>query len=103
VIYQVTQSPTMASDMRIAFLEQIIGYEPNSVVLLAGREDLIDPEGPIAMSNLRLTGYELKMIDVVRFVDGTDVIPIYARHELNTSRVETPAGDEVLAQLGRVD
>jgi hypothetical protein len=64
------------SDKRVAFMEQIRAWEPDWFAITVGRADLIDPEGPVTLENLRLDPYLLKLVDVVRYEDGEQLYPV---------------------------
>ena len=96
MIYSVQQNPKHEIDKRIAFLEQIKGYDPSWVSIIFEPSDLIDPDGPVALSNLPINTYQMKLVNVVKYVDGEQLYPL----PVNT---ETSEKVEVVAQAGKVD
>jgi hypothetical protein len=92
--YQVTANRKHDSSMRTAFLEQIKGYEPEWITLVAGPEDLLDPEGPVSLDNLPVNGYILKLVDVVRFQDGQQLYPVPVVLPDEAVNTEESSGDE---------
>jgi hypothetical protein len=59
-----------------ALLEQIRTYNPTWVEIVAGPDDLIDPNGPVALSNLSINSYQLRLVNAVSFVDGRQLFPV---------------------------
>lgn len=76
MFFQIQISPTTESMYRTAFLEQMRGYDPKYIGLVFGPDDLIDPDGPIAMSNLPIATAHLRLLNAVRYVDGTQLWPV---------------------------
>lgn len=76
MLFQIQVAAKLESMYRTAFIEQVRAYDPSYVALVVGPEDLVDPDGPIALTNLPFDSYNLKLLNAIRYVDGTQLYPV---------------------------
>lgn len=90
MMFHVRGSRNPDTSYRTAFLEQVRAYDPSWIGIVVEPEDLIDPEGPVAISNLPLNSYHLKLVNSVRYIDGTQLFPVPGTTGTDLPIVENP-------------
>jgi len=87
--FHVQMKPNPDTMYRTAFLEQVKAYDPNWISVVCDTFDLVDPEGPVALSNLPLNSYHLRLVDVVLWKhDGRQLYPELEAPPVNTGDKE---------------
>lgn len=55
---------------RTAFLEQIAAYSPAEITIIVNRFDLIDPDAPVNLDNIKVPAHHCRLVDSIIYMEN---------------------------------